>query len=302
MIKTAPGNVQSAFKNLLSYVQQIKTDIQNASSLGGPRATSFGSPRQDTPARSPTGPPSPTLGLQEAGWSRRRPPRPSASRRRRRSRPFRGRCRRGRPSCTFPRPDESHPTLGECDGPGLACSTCEDSAPLQGRGTEPRRSCAGNRRPTANSLGVIVVHLGYAERLWIRAIFAGEPMDMGWRNPHVRAPEGLGRRTRSSRSTAPRTLLVARRARRALPPSTSPSCGDVRPTTLRWAVYHLIEETTPHARPHGPHARALRRKRRPLEGAPDRARSRSQPGIGFAVGAITLKIHALHTRWGSGAA
>ena len=34
---------------------------------------------------------------------------------------------------------------------------------------------------TANALGVIVVHLGYAERLWLRAIFAGEAMDMAWR-------------------------------------------------------------------------------------------------------------------------
>jgi hypothetical protein len=35
VIKTAPANVQAAFKNLLSYVQQIKTDIENASSLQG---------------------------------------------------------------------------------------------------------------------------------------------------------------------------------------------------------------------------------------------------------------------------
>ena len=35
VIKTAPSNVQAAFKNLLSFVQQIKTDIQNASSLQG---------------------------------------------------------------------------------------------------------------------------------------------------------------------------------------------------------------------------------------------------------------------------
>ena len=47
--------------------------------------------------------------------------------------------------------------------------------------------------PTANSLGVIVVHLGYAERLWLRAIWAGEPMDMGWRAAHVRAPRRLDR-------------------------------------------------------------------------------------------------------------
>ena len=47
VIKTAPGNVQSAFKNLLSYVQQIKTDIQNASSIEG-LATSFGSLAKNT--------------------------------------------------------------------------------------------------------------------------------------------------------------------------------------------------------------------------------------------------------------
>ena len=35
VIKTAPANVQSAFKNLLSFVKQIKTDIQNASSEQG---------------------------------------------------------------------------------------------------------------------------------------------------------------------------------------------------------------------------------------------------------------------------
>jgi hypothetical protein len=33
VIKTAPPNVQTAFKNLLSFVKQIRTDIQNASSL-----------------------------------------------------------------------------------------------------------------------------------------------------------------------------------------------------------------------------------------------------------------------------
>ena len=47
-------------------------------------------------------------------------------------------------------------------------------------------------RPTvhANSLGIIVVHLGYAERLWVRAIFAGEPMDMGWRQHMFELPDG----------------------------------------------------------------------------------------------------------------
>jgi hypothetical protein len=35
VIKTAPANVQAAFKNLLTFVQQIRNDIQNASSEQG---------------------------------------------------------------------------------------------------------------------------------------------------------------------------------------------------------------------------------------------------------------------------
>ena len=35
MIKTAPPKVQAAFKNLLSYVKQFRSAIQNASSLQG---------------------------------------------------------------------------------------------------------------------------------------------------------------------------------------------------------------------------------------------------------------------------
>lgn len=35
VIKSAPPNVQNAFKDLLSFVKQIRTDIQNASSLQG---------------------------------------------------------------------------------------------------------------------------------------------------------------------------------------------------------------------------------------------------------------------------
>jgi hypothetical protein len=35
VIRSAPGNVQAAFKNLLSFVKQIRTDIQNATSLQG---------------------------------------------------------------------------------------------------------------------------------------------------------------------------------------------------------------------------------------------------------------------------
>jgi hypothetical protein len=47
VIKTAPANVQSAFKNLLTFVQQIRNDIQNASSEQG-LVTSFESLGKDT--------------------------------------------------------------------------------------------------------------------------------------------------------------------------------------------------------------------------------------------------------------
>jgi hypothetical protein len=40
VIRTAPANVQAAFRNLLQFVQQVRTDIQNASSLQG-LVTSF---------------------------------------------------------------------------------------------------------------------------------------------------------------------------------------------------------------------------------------------------------------------
>jgi hypothetical protein len=99
--------------------------------------------------------------------------------------------------------------------------------------------------PGANSLGVIVVHLGYAERLWIRAIFAGEPMDMGWRGQMFELPEGWGVDEVVAFYRAETSLVDA-----VLDGAASfdlPSSGDLRPTTLRWAVYHLIEETARHA-------------------------------------------------------
>ena len=85
---------------------------------------------------------------------------------------------------------------------------------------------------------------GYAERLWIRAIFAGEPMDMGWRARMFELPEGWSRdeivgfyRAETGRVDA----VLDQAAGFDLP-----SRGDLRPTTLRWAVMHLIEETARH--------------------------------------------------------
>jgi uncharacterized damage-inducible protein DinB len=98
--------------------------------------------------------------------------------------------------------------------------------------------------PAANSLGVIVVHLGYTERLWLRAISAGESMDMAWRARMFELPSGWGVEEAVAfyRQESARADAVLDAAATLDPPSR----GDFRPTTLRWAVFHLIEETARH--------------------------------------------------------
>lgn len=98
--------------------------------------------------------------------------------------------------------------------------------------------------PTANSLGVIVHHLALAERLWIRAIYAGEKMDMTWRQHMFELPEDW----------SVDDLVAFYRAETAAVDAVFdaaesfdlPSKGSLRPTTLRWAVIHVIEETARH--------------------------------------------------------
>jgi uncharacterized damage-inducible protein DinB len=99
--------------------------------------------------------------------------------------------------------------------------------------------------PTANSLGTILVHLGLAERLWFRAVFAGEEMDMDWRG-HMfdQVPEGWSVADvvafyRSETAAADAVLDDASSF-------DLPSRGPIRRTTLRWAVVHMIEEIARH--------------------------------------------------------
>jgi uncharacterized damage-inducible protein DinB len=97
---------------------------------------------------------------------------------------------------------------------------------------------------TANSLGVLVVHLGYTERLWLRAICAGEQMDMAWRARMFELPQGWG-----AEEAVAFYRAESRQADAVLDRTSSldlPSRGDLRPTTFRWAVFHLIEEAARH--------------------------------------------------------
>jgi hypothetical protein len=98
--------------------------------------------------------------------------------------------------------------------------------------------------PTANSLGQIVLHLGYAERLWLRAIFDGEDMDMGWRGRMFDLPDSWSVDDvvgfyRAECAAADLVLDAA-------DSFDERSRGPLRPTTLRWVVFHLIEETARH--------------------------------------------------------
>jgi uncharacterized damage-inducible protein DinB len=102
--------------------------------------------------------------------------------------------------------------------------------------------------PTANSLGGIVTHLGYAERLWVRTVFAGERMDMSWTQDRY-APTFVvpGEWTTTEvidfyRSETEAADLVLNEA--VGPEERSRS--DIRPTTLRWVLAHLVEEVARH--------------------------------------------------------
>jgi uncharacterized damage-inducible protein DinB len=98
--------------------------------------------------------------------------------------------------------------------------------------------------PSANSLGQIATHLGFAERLWARVVFAGEAMDMSWRQHMFELPDAWTARDvvdfyRQETAAADTVFDSA-------PSFDLPSRGDIRPTTLRWVVGHLIEETARH--------------------------------------------------------
>jgi uncharacterized damage-inducible protein DinB len=147
-----------------------------------------------------------------------------------------------RPQLTVPRPEESAPADEITMARGWLAHLRESAIfKLEDLNDDQLR---WRPAPQANSLGVIVVHLGYAERLWVRAIFAGEEMDMSWRSHMFELPDAWSADDivtfyRDETGAADRVLDYHDSFDLA-------SSGSFRPTTLRWVVFHLIEETARH--------------------------------------------------------
>lgn len=103
-------------------------------------------------------------------------------------------------------------------------------------------------RETANSLGGIVMHLGFGERLWLRVVFAGEVMDMSWTQdryaPTFLVPDGWG--VDEVVAAYRRETDLADRVLDAAASIEERSRAEMRPTTLRWALTHLVEEVARH--------------------------------------------------------
>jgi Protein of unknown function (DUF664) len=146
------------------------------------------------------------------------------------------------PSLSVPRPEEARP-LDEMAMARAWLQHLRDSAIFKVEGLD-HAQVRWRPAPSANSLGVLIVHLGYTERLWLRAICAGEEMDMAWRAHMFELPGEWGAEEavafyREESMTA--DLVLDQVSSLDLP-----SRGAFRPTTFRWAVFHLIEEAARH--------------------------------------------------------
>jgi uncharacterized damage-inducible protein DinB len=146
------------------------------------------------------------------------------------------------PQLRVPRPEEATPADEMTMARGWLTHLRESAIfKLEGLDNEQMRWTPA---PTANSLGAIVMHLGYAERLWLRVIFNGETMDMSWRQhmfdvPPAWSADDVVRFYRVETTAADGVLDEAGSM-------DLPSAAEIRPTTLRWIVTHLVEEIARH--------------------------------------------------------
>jgi hypothetical protein len=146
------------------------------------------------------------------------------------------------PTLHVPRPEETRP-LDELSMARAWLRHLRESVVFKVEGLDPTQ-LRWVPVPAANSLGVLVVHLGYSERLWLRAICAGEQMDMAWRAHMFELPGSWGVEECVAfyrEETAQADLVLD-----GVSSLDVPSRGALRPTTFRWAVFHLIEETARH--------------------------------------------------------
>ena len=147
-----------------------------------------------------------------------------------------------RPTLHVPRPDEATPA----DEMTMLRGWLEHlrgSAIYKIEGLDPEQ-VRWKPTPTANSLGSLVVHLGFCERQWVRVIFANEEMDLSWLQEMFTVPVGWSAEDIIAfyrRETAAADVVLD-----AAGSLDEPSKAPIRPTTLRWVVTHLVEELARH--------------------------------------------------------
>lgn len=95
-----------------------------------------------------------------------------------------------RPTLSTPRPDETAPASEMAMARGWL-DHLRGSVLFKIEGLTPEQ-LRWAPTPTANSLGVIVVHLGLAERQWFREVFAGEAVESEDVPAPFSLPEGWG--------------------------------------------------------------------------------------------------------------
>ena len=104
--------------------------------------------------------------------------------------------------------------------------------------------------PTANCIGGIVQHLGYGERYMFRIVFAGENVPFDFASDGAASDTELGpaATAKSVQEFYARESALADTAiAGASLDSWSRAAYLGSPTTLRWLVTHMIEETARHA-------------------------------------------------------
>ena len=104
--------------------------------------------------------------------------------------------------------------------------------------------------PTANSAGGILQHLAYGERYMFRIVFAGEDIQFDFASDGATSASELGL-TATAESVQAFYARGTALADSAMAGADLDSWAKVpylgNPTTLRWLLTHMIEETARHA-------------------------------------------------------